>query len=64
MGKVEEGYRYVHGFEMQGFDVVVIVSQRLRSLLSTTVSKRFRVVLLENTQICLEWKISEVRPNF
>ena len=30
----------------------------------TSGSERFRAVLLGNAQICSEWKISEVRPNF
>src|ERR1700678_3916443 len=35
-----------------------------RSLLSPTVSERFRAVLLGNSHICSECSISEVRANF
>src|ERR1700678_1575150 len=39
-------------------------SLTMRSLLSPTVSERFRAVLLGNSHICSECSISEVRANF
>src|SRR6202789_2707763 len=57
--------RKVEAQHINALAPALLTSQVLeRSLLSPTVSERFRAVLLGNSHICSECSISEVRANF